>query len=63
MLDFTAAAYVDGKALEVLKKLSQRIAEIRGASLMFENVNEDLEALLKLTHFDRLFTIRRSSTR
>jgi MFS superfamily sulfate permease-like transporter len=60
VLDFADAGYVDGRALEVFKELSQRIVAKQGR-LAFENVNEDLDALLRLTHFDRLFPIRRST--
>lgn len=62
VLDFADAAYVDGKALEQFKKLSQRIVEVRG-SLVFDHVHDDLATLLELTGFNRVFEIRRSSAR
>lgn len=62
VLDLTAVATIEEKALDVLKKLSQRIAEIRGARLVFAHVNADVDALLKRAHFDRVFEIRRATT-
>lgn len=62
VLDFTHAGYADGKALEVFRDLSYRIVANQGR-LSFENVNDDLDTLLRQAHFDRLFAIRRSSTR
>lgn len=61
VLDFTAATDIEARALEKFKNLSQRILEVHGR-LTFEHVSADLEAVLKRTHFDNLFTIRRSST-
>lgn len=59
VLDFSGNPYVDGRALEKLKQMSQRIVELRG-KLTIENANEDLFTLLTLTHFDRLFVIKRA---
>ena len=59
-IDLGAAAYLDGHALEQIKRLSQKILEVRGA-LYFERVNDDLAKLFELTNLSRLFTINAAS--
>jgi anti-anti-sigma regulatory factor len=54
----SGAGYLDGHALETIKRLSQKILEVRG-TLSFTGCSEDLAKLLELTHFNRLFTITR----
>src|SRR5678815_5144433 len=44
VLDFTAAADIDTRALDVFKNLSQRILEVHGR-LTFEHVSAEIEAV------------------
>ena len=58
-LDCRECSDMHPRALESLKATTRLVLEERGYVIL-ENVEAELHALLVLTHFDRVFTVRRA---